>query len=992
MKKTIKIFLASSITEFEKERNELEVFIRRISDIYEDNYDISLKPIRCEAIDPYITDSRTQDIINETLKDTELCIVLVYTRFGAFTNEEFKYALNLFRESNHKLPKIYVYFKKLEEGQEVSQSVLDFMDELDNNLHYYWSNFSNIDTVKLRIALSLTALNQNLKGIVLDDGKVTFEGTSLNEINLENVNEFQNHQELKELRKEYNKLDNKYYDLLPKYKKEPAKYFEEYSSLATDRKLLKDKIEKLEESILKLSKQLTIDGANGEMSNRQKAAYKAFEEGNLEEALDILDEEEMELDYRARRQKILEKQKKELQKNALIYLNELHTKIEILKSLEKYKDSTDKIISLYQKMLEVVFLEGVLINTYREYLDFIYEKYHNYSIPSFYEMMEKCNFYKHLLDALMLSEDPTLDVNEDDVGIYKLYQAIYLFEKNNSTQVRIFKVISLELFEEIKAYLLESISLLDTSIANQKYEYCEKLLLAYSYVNKLAYTASNEELRNENNELIKNYLLNYKHVDDEKYFSSLIYSLNELEIFSSMNDNDRKENLQSILYKSLEMINKNDVKYTKDAVVCYKKLLSTLTNDQYIFKDEFTYKDYNNQEGIEYRLKQSRELLKEKINILQRCISLISKVKEKDVRTYAPLLSSIYQDLSYTYYQKNDSIAAEHYYILNIEALESLIDIYEEGERKKSLLWQQLIINYKRLVSGNLGDISALPYYFSNDSELINSKHLLRYNLYLDKLREYRRRDILDMMLSLGDEPQPENYVLHNLVLNYTNDYLKESKEEAINFIHDTIIKYWKNFNDINKEKYEFYYLREIILCYSFIVSNYHEEFGKLYEDIMSIYSNYPNNEKLDSFIEEMKISYLNSLVNNVNTNSTDLDMIEKYNINIDNSVNIQDIYLRILNIYAKDGKLDKIDAYLDKYFSVSYFFNELEKKLFVMELYTNNNLIEVAIEYFKNFSEEELLTALQYEGSYYYEKTINFAKKINKEEYINSLINKNNK
>ena len=111
MKKTIKIFLASSITEFEKERNELEVFIRRISDIYEDNYDISLNPISCEAIDPYITDSRTQDIINETLKDTELCIVLVYTRFGAFTNEEFKYALNLFRESNHKLPKIYVNLK-----------------------------------------------------------------------------------------------------------------------------------------------------------------------------------------------------------------------------------------------------------------------------------------------------------------------------------------------------------------------------------------------------------------------------------------------------------------------------------------------------------------------------------------------------------------------------------------------------------------------------------------------------------------------------------------------------------------------------------------------------------------------------------------------------------------------------------------------------------------------------------------------------------------
>ena len=38
--------------------------------------------------------------------------------------------------------RIYVYFKKLEEGLSLDKSVLDFMNELDNNLHYYWSNFT----------------------------------------------------------------------------------------------------------------------------------------------------------------------------------------------------------------------------------------------------------------------------------------------------------------------------------------------------------------------------------------------------------------------------------------------------------------------------------------------------------------------------------------------------------------------------------------------------------------------------------------------------------------------------------------------------------------------------------------------------------------------------------------------------------------------------------------------------------------------------------
>ena len=54
-------------------------------------------------------------------------------------------------------------------------------------------------------------------------------------------------------------------------------------------------------------------------------AYKAFEEGELLKALDILDEDEMELDYRARKQKILEKQNAELRKNALSYLTYLET-------------------------------------------------------------------------------------------------------------------------------------------------------------------------------------------------------------------------------------------------------------------------------------------------------------------------------------------------------------------------------------------------------------------------------------------------------------------------------------------------------------------------------------------------------------------------------------------------------------------------------------------------------------------------------------------
>ena len=47
-KKKIKIFIGSSITEFEGERKDLELFIRRISDDFEDNYDIKVYVENCQ--------------------------------------------------------------------------------------------------------------------------------------------------------------------------------------------------------------------------------------------------------------------------------------------------------------------------------------------------------------------------------------------------------------------------------------------------------------------------------------------------------------------------------------------------------------------------------------------------------------------------------------------------------------------------------------------------------------------------------------------------------------------------------------------------------------------------------------------------------------------------------------------------------------------------------------------------------------------------------
>ena len=76
-KKKIKIFIGSSITEFEGERKDLELFMRRISDDFEDTYDIKLQPLLCEDEDTAMTKERKQDVFNNLVRGSDMCFFKV---------------------------------------------------------------------------------------------------------------------------------------------------------------------------------------------------------------------------------------------------------------------------------------------------------------------------------------------------------------------------------------------------------------------------------------------------------------------------------------------------------------------------------------------------------------------------------------------------------------------------------------------------------------------------------------------------------------------------------------------------------------------------------------------------------------------------------------------------------------------------------------------------------------------------------------------------
>ena len=59
------------------------------------------------------------------------------------------------------MPKISTYVKKSEE--QAGQSVINFMQKLDQELGHYYNIYENIDTIKLNIILHLQALGLKVR-------------------------------------------------------------------------------------------------------------------------------------------------------------------------------------------------------------------------------------------------------------------------------------------------------------------------------------------------------------------------------------------------------------------------------------------------------------------------------------------------------------------------------------------------------------------------------------------------------------------------------------------------------------------------------------------------------------------------------------------------------------------------------------------------------------------------------------------------------------
>lgn len=87
----MKIFIASSIEEFARERDVIENYLWRKNT----GGNISVVPLRCENADPAMSVTRKQDDFCKFIEESDVCIFIFGKKIGDYTVEEYEYARGL---------------------------------------------------------------------------------------------------------------------------------------------------------------------------------------------------------------------------------------------------------------------------------------------------------------------------------------------------------------------------------------------------------------------------------------------------------------------------------------------------------------------------------------------------------------------------------------------------------------------------------------------------------------------------------------------------------------------------------------------------------------------------------------------------------------------------------------------------------------------------------------------------------------------------------
>ena len=191
--KTIKIYLASSITELEKERIDISDSISQdLTNLFEKD-NIIIQFLRCDSIHSGNTGMPDQDRIDNMLRKCDISLFLFKEKEGEYTLHEYEVARTLQKKKKHE---IFVYYLSGSEKKS-SEKLTAFQERLKTD-GVYWKVCNNLMEMKYDFSMGLLKhLGVQLGASIQSTEEVKKDGDALFE-QLEQ-NKLQMHQEIEKL-------------------------------------------------------------------------------------------------------------------------------------------------------------------------------------------------------------------------------------------------------------------------------------------------------------------------------------------------------------------------------------------------------------------------------------------------------------------------------------------------------------------------------------------------------------------------------------------------------------------------------------------------------------------------------------------------------------------------------------------------------------------------------------------------------------------------
>jgi tetratricopeptide (TPR) repeat protein len=369
--KFIKIFLASSVVEFENERKDLGDYIRTLNDCYI-KQGIYFELTICEDLSNAIAAERKQEEYNKKIRESQYFYVLFGKDVGAYTVEEFEVALKQFRETG--APHIYTYFYQLAEEESISKTVTDFRERLDREIGHYYSLFSHLDSVKLNILLELTRNKEVVADLKLEEGQAVLNGEPV--LTLENIPVYSKNETLQNCIAEKHRLDEEFVRLRMDMAGHPEddQLFHRLMKVSEQREQISSQIRDLEIAVLQLCSTISEQNSSGRMLTwREKKASQLLDVGDFEGALTILNDAERKKELETAKS-IVENGIDQIQS----YISEERLKIKILKSQGINKETIPEIMTSYEECVQLAEKYHLGWEVLFEYSDFL-KKQRKYS-------------------------------------------------------------------------------------------------------------------------------------------------------------------------------------------------------------------------------------------------------------------------------------------------------------------------------------------------------------------------------------------------------------------------------------------------------------------------------------------------------------------------------------------------------------------------------------------------------------------------------------